>query len=75
MLENEASHGIAGANGTGVRRAGLDFHNISMTYLAAARWWGWGAPRKITAGPAGVSCRTVLYRTLELTLVPAELSV
>jgi len=36
-LENEASHGIAGANGTGVRRAGLDFHNISMTYLTAGR--------------------------------------
>jgi len=71
LLENEASHGIAGANGTGVRRAGLDFHNISMTYLAAGRWWGWGAPRKITARPAGVSCRTVLYRTLELTLAPA----
>lgn len=42
-----------------------------MTYLAAGRWWGWGAPLKITACPAGVSCRTVLYRTLELTLAPA----
>jgi hypothetical protein len=36
-FEDEASHGVAGANSTGVRSGGLDFHNISMTYLSAER--------------------------------------
>ena len=41
-----------------------------MTYLAADRWWGW-ARRPNHRVSCRVSCRTVLYRTLELTLAPA----